>query len=432
VRELYDVGALRAALIDARNYTLALYAHLSPGQMRFPYLRIVNPPLWELAHIGWFQEHWCLRWREGSALPPARLADADPTLNSALIPHAARWELPQLTHDAVHAYLAHEFQDTLAALDSTPPDRLYFFLLSLFHEDMHGEALLTTLQTLGFPEPQLRRPVLPRPAAAPTARGKEIEFAGGSMRIGATLAGDFVFDNEKWEHAVDLEPFALSATQVSNADLASFVEAGGYEDQRLWSEAGWTWRMEHDAHRPPHWQREDGTWLVRRFDRWEALAADEPAVHVNAYEAEAYCRFVGRRLPTEAEWEYAARSGLAPGADRYPWGGAPARHGEVNLGGAFGRPVPVSSLPDADTPTGLRQMLGNVWEWTSTAFEPYPGFAADPYQEYSQPWFHDHRVLRGGCFATGARLVHNRWRNFYRPERNDIFSGLRTARTLRA
>jgi iron(II)-dependent oxidoreductase len=431
VRELYDVGALRAALIDARNYTLALYAHLSRGQMRFPYLRIVNPPLWELAHIGWFQEHWCLRWRDGEPMPSARLADADPILNSALIPHAARWELPQLTRDAVHAYLAHELQDTLAALDSAPPDRLYFFLLSLFHEDMHGEALLMTLQTLAYPEPGLGRPVLPRPAPSATTRGAEIEFAGGRIGIGATPGADFVFDNEKWAHEVDLEPFALSATQVSNAEFAAFVEAGGYECERLWSEAGWVWRMEHDAHRPRYWQREDGNWLVRRFDRWEALMPDDPAVHVNAYEAEAYCSFVGRRLPTEAEWEYAARSGLPEGADRYPWGEAPARHGSVNLGGEFGGPVPVSSLPDTDTPSGLRQMLGNVWEWTSTAFDPYPGFAPDPYREYSEPWFHDHRVLRGGCFATCARLVHNRWRNFYRPERNDIFAGLRTARTLR-
>jgi iron(II)-dependent oxidoreductase len=431
VRELYDVGALRAALIDARDYTLALYAHLSPGQLRFPYLRIVNPPLWELAHIAWFQEHWCLRWRNGDAMPPPRLADADPILNSAVIPHAARWELPQLTRDTVHAYLEHEFQDTLAALDSAPPDRLYFFLLSLFHEDMHGEALLMTLQTLGYPEPQLNRPVQPRPLAIQTARGTEIEFPGGRVRIGATPGADFVFDNEKWAHEVVLEPFALSTMQASNAEFAAFVEAGGYQDRRLWSDAGWTWRTEHDVHRPRYWQREDGIWLTRRFDRWEALAAEEPALHVNAYEAEAYCRFNGRRLPTEAEWEYAARQGWTQGADRYPWGDAPARRGSVNLGGEFGVPVPVSSLPDADTPAGLRQMLGNAWEWTSSAFAPYPGFAPDPYSEYSQPWFHDHRVLRGGCFATRARLVHNRWRNFYLPERNDIFAGLRTARTLR-
>ena len=169
---------------------------------------------------------------------------------------------------------------------------------------------------------------------------------------------------------------------------------------------------------------------MRRFDRWERLEPDDPVTHVNAHEAEAYCNFVGRRLPTEAEWELAARHGLQEGADRYPWGDSPAPSGAVNLGGVYGRPVAVAALPQSDSSTGLHQMLGNVWEWTSTPFGPYPGFTPDPYKEYSQPWFHNHRVLRGGCFATRARLVHNRWRNFYTPERNDVFAGFRTARSL--
>ncbi len=150
-------------------------------------------------------------------------------------------------------------------------------------------------------------------------------------------------------------------------------------------------------------------------------------MHVNAHEAQAYCAFAGRRLPSEAQWEFAARSGLAPGADRFPWGDGIAAPGAVNLDGNYGGTVPAAALASADSPTGLRQMIGNVWEWTATAFEPYPQFSPDPYKEYSQPWFGDHRVLRGGCFATRSRLVHNRWRNFYTPDRNDIFAGFRTA-----
>jgi gamma-glutamyl hercynylcysteine S-oxide synthase len=150
-------------------------------------------------------------------------------------------------------------------------------------------------------------------------------------------------------------------------------------------------------------------------------------VHVNAHEAEAFCRFLGKRLPTEAEWEFAARALLPEGGDRFPWGDTPAASGYVNLGGVYGRPVPATALPASDSRRGVRQMLGNVWEWTASPFAPYPGFAPDPYREYSQPWFHDHRVLRGGCFATRARLVHSRWRNFYTPERGDIFAGFRTA-----
>jgi iron(II)-dependent oxidoreductase len=169
---------------------------------------------------------------------------------------------------------------------------------------------------------------------------------------------------------------------------------------------------------------------VRRFDRWEALADDEPVMHVTAFEAEAYCSFAGGRLPTEAEWEFAARFGLAPNADRYPWGEMPLARGKANLHGAYRRPVPVDALEDADSRSGLRHMLGNVWEWTATDFSGYPGFQPGHYREYSQPWFGDHRVLRGGCFATRARLVHNRFRNFYTPDRNDVFAGFRVARSV--
>ena len=430
MRELYDLGALRSALTDARKYTLALYAHLTPEQLRFPYLGSINPPWWELAHVGWFQEHWCLRWRDGAALPAPRMPSADPILNSAVIAHADRWNLPQLTPPAVNGYLEHALHDTLELLERTPAERWYFFLLSLFHEDMHGEALLMTLQTLGYPAPQVGRTVLPGPVAAAAPADEDVEFAGGRFRLGAVPGRDFIFDNEKWAHEVEVAPFALACTPVTNAGFAAFVEAGGYADERLWSPEGWHWRNQTGAQQPRYWRRAGRSWLVRRFDQWEALAGDEPVMHVNAHEAQAYCSFAGRRLPSEAEWEFAARCGLRAGADRYPWGDTPLPDGLVNLGGAYGRPLPVTSLPAADSRECVRQMLGNVWEWTSTPFGPYPGFAPDPYQEYSQPWFGDHRVLRGGCFATRARLVHNRWRNFYRPERNDIFAGLRTARSL--
>ena len=427
VRELNEVQALRAALLDARNYTLALYAHLTPEQRQVPYLRVVNPPVWEVAHIGWFQEFWCLRYREGHVALPSRLPDCDPILNSALIPHQQRWQLHQLVWNDVLHYLEHEFEDTLRALDSSTPDQRYFFQLALYHEDMHGEALLMTLQTLALPPPQLQRAVLPRPAAIEAAG--DAEFDGGAFAMGSNPGSDFVFDNEKWAHEVQVAPFALSAIAVSNGEYRAFVEADGYARRELWSEDGWRWREQPGFHAPRYWRKEAGGWLMRRFDQWEPLPDDEPVIHVNAHEAEAYCRFVGRRLPSEAEWEFAARAGLR-GVDRFPWGDAAADDGRANLNGWYAGPVPVRALPGSDSAAGLRQMLGNVWEWTSTPFGPYPGFSPDPYAEYSQPWFGDHQVLRGGCFATRARLVHNRWRNFYTAERGDIFAGIRTARSL--
>jgi iron(II)-dependent oxidoreductase len=431
MRELTEIPALREALGDARDYTLQIYAHLSPQQRDFPNLRAVNPPAWELAHIGWFQEFFCLRFRDRDEPLPARLADADALLNSSIIPHERRWALPALTSEGVLDYLTLEFRDTIEALPASTPEQRCLFQLALLHEDMHGEALLMSLQTLGLSEPNWqKRPTLPLPEAAKDFACSEVEFAGGEFEMGSPPAPDFAFDNEKPVHRVTIAPFALASTQVSNAEYLDFVEAGGYSRQHLWTAEGWQWKREAGAERPCYWRKDGAQWLVRRFDQWEPLAPDAAVVHVNAFEAGAYCNFAGRRLPTEAEWEYAARHGLAPGEDRYPWGFAAAAPGSVNLNGVYGRPVHIGGLAASDTSTRIRQMIGNVWEWTATEFNGYPGFVPDVYREYSQPWFGDHRVLRGGCFATRTRLVHNRFRNFYTPDRNDVFAGFRTARTL--
>jgi iron(II)-dependent oxidoreductase len=430
MRELNQTPALRWALEDARDYTLQLYAHLTPQQREFPYLPTVNPPAWELAHVGWFQEFWCLRFRDREQPLPARLEQADAWLNSSIIAHRQRWELPQLTWEAALSYLARELADTLAAVEQASDEQRYFFKLALLHEDMHGEALLMALQTLGLPEPKFtRRPTLPLPKPSPPTR-TEVEYEGGEFGMGAEPGADFAFDNERPAHRVKVAPFALSVTQVTNAEFAQFVEAGGYGREQYWTQAGWQWRAQENVAAPRYWRREGEQWMVRRFDQWEALAPDDPVMHVNAFEAEAYCSFVGRRLPSEAEWEFAVRAGLRPGEDRYPWGFAAPAWGSVNLNGMYGRPVHVCALPGTDTRASVRQLLGNTWEWTSTPFAAYPGFTPDYYKEYSQPWFGTHRVLRGGCFATRARLVHSRFRNFYTPERNDLFAGFRTARTL--
>jgi iron(II)-dependent oxidoreductase len=428
VRELNDRNRLIAALRDARDYTLGVYAHLDEAALRFPYARTVNPPLWELAHVAWFQEHWCLRWREGAARAPSLLENADPMLNSALIPHRARWELPQLTWPVVRDYLRRVLEATVARLERADPLEPYFPLLALFHEDMHAEAYRMSLQTLGLPGPRPRAAEA-LPAAVPLAAAEAV-FEGGSFVMGSTPGADFVFDNELGAHAVRVAPFALAARTVTQAEYRAFVEDGGYREPRWWSEDGWRWRAAAAIEQPRDWRRDGASWALRRHDRLEPLRPDHPVMHVSAYEAEAYAAYAGARLPTEAEWEYAARFGLAGGADRYPWGDAPLPPGAANLDHRFGATVAGGALSAADSAAGLRQMLGNVWEWTATPFLPYPGFAPGPYKEYSQPWFGDHRVLRGGSFATRSRLVHNRWRNFYTPERSDAFAGIRLARSL--
>ncbi len=429
MRELDDAGVLRAALHDAREYTVALYGHLDDRQRAFPCVRLVNPPAWELAHVGWFHEYWCVRRREAAPPLDSCLEGADALLNSALIPHDERWQRPALTWKVALDYLAQTFDATLGALDRLGDRDRYFFKLALYHEDMHGEALLMSLQTLGLPAPPSLAGAT-APAPQPTAC-TEVRFDGGPIMLGSAGTPDFAFDNEMPPCAVEVPPFALASATVTNAEFAAFVDAGGYACREWWSEAGWRWRESAAAGAPRQWLRADGTWQERWFDGVRPLDPHRPVMHVNAFEAEAYCRFAGGQLPTEAQWEFAARHGRGPGEDRYPWGFAPLAPGEVNLGGAFGGPVASAALPRTDSADGLRQMLGNVWEWTATPFEGYPGFRPGPYREYSQPWFGDHRVLRGGSFATRPRLAGTRYRNFYTPERRDMFCGFRVARALR-
>jgi iron(II)-dependent oxidoreductase len=347
-------------------------------------------------------------------------------LNSVLIAHRDRWQLPRLTWEVVRGYMHDTLMRTLERLHADPQADPYFLRLALFHEDMHAEALLMSLQTLGLPAPELPRAAA-RSRVAPVARGF-VEFEGGRFVMGSRPGRDFVFDNELDAHEVTVAPFALARTAVTQGEYLAFVGAGGYGDARWWTEEGWRWRQAAELQHPRDWRRTDGQWLVRRFASWEKLEPEVALVHVGAYEAEAYAAFAMARLPTEAEWEFAARAGREIAADRFPWGAGAPRPELANLDSRHGEPLTVDAFADGDSAHGLRQMLGNVWEWTSSAFLPYPGFTPGPYREYSQPWFGDHRVLRGGSFATRGRLVHNRWRNFYTPDRNDVFAGIRPAR----
>jgi iron(II)-dependent oxidoreductase len=392
---------LAAALIEARQYTNALLDDLPDARLDVPLLPIVNPFLWEWGHVGWFQEYWCLRWSARTqSRAPSMLASADRWYDSSNVPHDTRWTLDLPSRAATRDYLARVLDLTLAALERAAEDDagLYFFRLALYHEDMHGEAFAYMRHTLGMPAPS-RRTAAGTAADAATsaardqtdpaqaaAAARDIALPGGAFHIGAPKPANgrdgFVFDNEKWSHRVELAPFDIASRPVTQGAFAGFVADGGYGRDALWSDAGRAWRDAVAAHHPRDWRHADGRWQVRRYDRWEPLAADVPVMHVNAHEAEAWCRWAGRRLPSEAEWEFAATRG-------------------------------------AIAPAG-------VWEWTASAFEPYPGFSADPYADYSAPWFHTHRSVRGASFVTPARLAHPRFRNFYLPARNDFFAGFRT------
>lgn len=426
---------LAQLLTDARARTLELVTDLTDEQMMGPRLPIVNPLLWEIGHVAWFQERWVLRYLGNER--PIR-DDGDLLYDSAQIRHETRWDLPLPSREETYRYIQRVLDRIVERLGSTDPDEgeTYFHLLGLYHEDMHAEAFTYTRQTLGYPRPRLARARdedRRSQGAGGPLRG-DVEIPGGTFLLGATPDLPFVFDNEKWAHPVEVRPFRIARAPVTNAEFLRFVEDKGYLRREFWSEAGWRWRDSVAAEHPADWQcGPGGRWHRRSYDELVPLEDHRPVIHVNWYEAEAYCRWAGRRLPMEVEWEAAASAtptpegrGISGDKRRFPWGDEPPSPERANLDSTAVGCIDVGALPDGDSAFGCRQMIGNVWEWTSTEFGPYPGFVLDPYKEYSDPWFGTHKVLRGGSWATRSRLIRNTWRNFYTPDRRDVLSGFRT------
>jgi iron(II)-dependent oxidoreductase len=424
-----SAAELVAQLREARHRTRRLTEDLSSAELMGPYLEIVNPVLWEIGHVAWFHEYWTLRHAAGRA---PLIERGDRLWDSSNVAHRTRWHLDLPDRAGTYRYMADVLarQEDLLARGIDDEAR-YFHDLSIRHEDMHVEALTYMRQMLSH-APPVDLGGSGRPAGGPLAGDASVP--GGKWRLGATENEGFVFDNEKWAHEVTLAPFRIARAAVTNAEFAAFVEAGGYRTRAFWSDAGWAWRTERNAERPVYWQpKRDGVWTARRYRDIEELAPDEPVVFVSWFEADAWCRWARRRLPTEAEWEAAAIG--APAADgsrltghrhRWPWGDAAPDRTRANLDFAFDRPVEVGALAAGDSAFGCRQMIGNVWEWTASDFLPFDGFAPDPYRDYSQPWFGTRKVLRGGGWATSARIARPAYRNFFTPDRRDVFAGFRT------
>lgn len=429
----FTAEILARDLLDARQRLLSLVEDLADAQLLVPQLAIVNPILWEIGHVAWFQERWCVRERAQSAsLRP----DADLLYDSAAVFHDTRWDLRLPERSATLEYMARVLEASIASQRESngDPRAEYFTRLATLHEDMHGEALVYTRRTLGYAPPRV---VAARVPGSGSLAG-DVAIPGGTFRIGADnqVGADegsaFTFDNEMWAHERHVESFSIARAATTQAEFARFVDDGGYEREGLWSEAGRAWKRAADARRPLHWRRDGALWMRRHYDRFIALEPDVAVLHVNAFEADAYCAWAGRRLPTELEWEVAAcgvpdRNGHLSAEKRaFPWGPEPPTSEHAHLDLRTNEPCDVGAYPAGDSAFGCRQMLGNVWEWCADEFRPYPGFVAGPYREYSEPWFSGHRVLRGGCYATRSRLASPSYRNFYTPDRRDVLAGFRT------
>jgi len=424
------LSVLVADLRDARRRLLALVEDLDDDQLRVPRLAVVNPILWEIGHVAWFQERWCVREGDGGA--PV-LANADELYDSAAVHHPTRWGLVLPTRAQTIAYMTRVLDDAVTRIEGCAENAdsrgaLYHARLATMHEDMHGEALVYTRRTLGYAPPRSAG-ALPRGSGPHPG---DVEVSGGDFELGAALTDDFTFDNEMWAHTQRVEPFRIARAAVTQGEFAQFVDDGGYARSELWSEAGWRWRIAENADHPLHWRRDGAQWTWKHYDRYVELRPHAASIHVNWFEAEAFCAWAGRRLPSELEWEVAATgepdgSGTLSRRKRaFPWGDAPPTAELAHLDLLADEPCDVGAYPAGDSAFGCRQMIGNTWEWCASDFSAYPGFVAGPYAEYSAPWFTGHKVLRGGCYATRARLIRGTYRNFYTPDRRDVLAGFRT------
>ena len=416
---------------EAAQRLTELVSDLDDAQLRPPVLPIVNPLLWEIGHVTWFQEAFVLR---GALREPPLVERADALWDSAAIPHDTRWSLHLPSREEMHRYITDVTDRVIDGLWGPWSTRQlrYVTRYTVHHHDMHTEALTYTRQTLAYPPPTLSTIETVDAEQAGPLTG-DADIPGGTFLLGADRDTGFVHDNEKWAHPVQVEPFGLARAPVTQAEYAAFVEDGGYRRRELWDVDGWEWRRHAAAEHPVYWQPGRAGWQRRDFDQWVPLEPDRPVSHVCWHEATAYARWAGRRLPTEAEWEAAALAepdaagGLKPHKRRFPWGDEPVTTGRANLDWRHMGTADVAAYPEGDSAFGCRQLLGNLWEWTASTFTAYPGFEQDVYRDNSVPSFGSRKVLRGGAWATRARLAHGTIRNYFTPDRRDVLAGFRTA-----
>jgi iron(II)-dependent oxidoreductase len=393
-----EAPAVAAALERTREATLQLLEPLDDELLLAQVSPIMSPLVWDLAHIGWFEELWLVR--RGAEREPS-LAGFDDLYDAFRHERAERSSLPILQPAEARAYLESVRRQTLSVLEDEPLDDAYVYGLVVQHELQHQETMLQTLQLSGaaYPTP-------PHDDLRPPPRPEDVLVPAGPF-IHGTNDRLWAYDNERPAHAVELPAFRIERHPVTNERFMEFVEDGGYRERRYWSDEGWRWLRTERVEAPLYWERARTGWLRQRFGHREPVPPAEPVQHISFYEAEAVAAWAGKRLPTEAEWEKAAQ-GTEPGAD-------------ANLGRASFGPLPVARR-------ATNRMLGDVWEWTSSAFNGYSGFKAFPYAEYSEVFFGDeHRVLRGGSWATDPLVARVTFRNWDLPQRRQLFSGVRLA-----
>jgi gamma-glutamyl hercynylcysteine S-oxide synthase len=412
------------AFAEARERTLVLIATVSPDDLERVHSTLMSPLVWDLGHIAAFEDLWIVHRYGGRPLLRADLVEIYDAMET---PRAHRGELDFLRTEAALAYQDEVRARTVEVFEERGPGDGTLAEVVLRHEHQHNETMLQTLELAKLRDYQPDRWSLP-PAPDPAPTGLElVEIDGGECLIGAAPEG-FAYDNERPRHRTDVRAFRIGRTPITNATYLTFVEGGGYQRREWWSDEGWAWKEQYDITRPGEWTSDlRGEW---RLGRLEPLYPHRPVVHVSWFEADAFARAHGVRLPTETEWEKAATWDQDAQAARiYPWGedrfrvGVHANVDQLGFGSA-----PAGAYPAGASPSGCLGMIGDVWEWTASEFVSYPGFRAHPYREYSEPFFGaGYMVLRGGSWATRAHVATPSFRNWDHPQRRQIFSGIRIA-----
>ncbi len=418
---------LAGQLTRARERTLCLVA-FDDDELRCQFDPLMSPLVWDLAHIGQQEELWLLRG--GKLEVPGLLPVGVDGLYDAFVhPRASRARLPLLSPAEAHRYLNAVRAKTFDTLDVLPSDDGGFaFGMVVSHESQHGETMMQALN--------LRRgaALLDAGTALPQGRtgvaGTSVVVAAGPFVLGVDEADEpFSLDNERPAHVVDVPAFRIGRVPVTNGEWKMFIEDGGYDRPQLWSRRGWRYRQEAGLVAPGFWNGGELAGTRTRFGHIEPVPADGPVQHVSFFEAEAYATWAGARLPTEIEWEKAcAWDPRAESRRRFPWGAEHPTARHANLGGDARRPASVGAYPLGASAYGAEQMIGDVWEWTSSPLRPWPGFTPMVYERYSQPFFDgDYRVLRGGSWAVAHEIIRPSFRNWDHPIRRQIFSGVRLA-----
>ena len=419
-------------LTEARERTRWLLHTVSDEDLARQHDEIMSPLIWDYGHIGNYEELWLLERAFGRGLSDRVLHNI---YDASITPRSERPSLNLLDREDAGRYLDAVREATLEALgeaDLDGDDPLlkegFVYHMVLQHEHQHTETMLQTLQLIqgeGYrPEAKAELP----PGHPPE---EEMVHVPGGPFIMGTDDRVWALDNERGAHEVELPGFYLDQTPVTNRAYAEFVEDGGYEQQAPWDPEGWEWIKEEGISTPKHWyQPEPHSWWTQRFGFDEPLSMDAPVVHVSWFEADAYARWAGKRLPTETEWEKAASWDPKMGTKRlYPWGDAPPTPERTNLDQLAFKPAEVGAYPGGASPYGSLGMIGDVWEWAANEFSAYPGFESFPYREYSEIFFDGgYKVLRGGSWATRPGAIRNTFRNWDFPIRRQLFVGFRCAR----